>query len=136
VPAEPSLDELSLPPLQLLCIEDNTLNRLLIEAVFSHYNDVQILMAATLSEGIRLVNAHMPDVILLDINLPDGNGLSLARHLRHHTPPEQRPLIIALSADALPESITEAMAAGADHYLVKPLQIARLLGILQTHFRV
>lgn len=135
-PTEPSLDELSLPPLQLLCIEDNTLNRLLIEAVFSHYNDVQILMAGTLSEGIRLVNAHMPDVILLDINLPDGNGLSLARYLRHDPTLERRPLIIALSADALSENINEAMAAGADHYLVKPLQIARLLGILQTHFRV
>ena len=133
---DPSPEDWRLPPLHLLCVEDNTLNRLLIEAVFSHDSGVQLQMAATLGEGIHLVNAHMPDVILLDINLPDGNGLSLARLLRHNTPPEQRPLVIALSADALPESIHEAMAAGADHYLVKPLQIARLLGILKTHFRV
>jgi len=104
--------------------------------VFKHYPQVSVAMAPTLSEGRTCAELARPEVILLDINLPDGNGLTLCRELRARGDPSDRPLVIALSADALPESISEAMEAGVDHYLVKPLQITRLLGILQTHFRV
>jgi PAS domain S-box-containing protein len=128
--------EIALPQLRLLCVEDNAMNRLLIEAVFKHYPQVSVAMAPTLSEGRTCAELARPEVILLDINLPDGNGLTLCRELRARGDPSDRPLVIALSADALPESISEAMEAGVDHYLVKPLQITRLLGILQTHFRV
>jgi PAS domain S-box-containing protein len=131
--------EIALPHLRLLCVEDNAMNRLLIEAVFKHYPQVSVAMAPTLSDGRSCVELAHPEVILLDINLPDGNGLTLCRELRaqpDQCDPSKRTLVIALSADALPESISEAMEAGVDHYLVKPLQITRLLGILQTHFHV
>ena len=128
--------EISLPQLRLLCVEDNAMNRLLIEAVFKHYPQVSVAMAPTLQEGRACAEISHPEVILLDINLPDGNGLTLCRELRAQADQSQRPLVIALSADALPENISEAMEAGVDHYLVKPLQITRLLGILQTHFQV
>jgi len=128
--------EVSLPQLRLLCVEDNAMNRLLIEAVFRHYPQVSVSMAPTLEAGRIGAELSCPEVILLDINLPDGNGLSLCKELRSAPDQSRRPLVIALSADALPESIAEAMEAGVDHYLVKPLQITRLLGILQSHFRV
>ena len=92
-------------------------------------------MATTLGEGMACVRTTPPDVVLLDINLPDGNGLTLARSVSEQ-PGGTRPLIIALSADALPENIAQAMDAGVTHYLVKPLQINRLLRILHEHFRV
>ena len=124
-----------LPPLRLLCVEDNTMNRLLIDAVFATHPEVQVAMATTLGEGMACVRTTPPDVVLLDINLPDGNGLTLARSVSEQ-PGGTRPLIIALSADALPENIAQAMDAGVTHYLVKPLQINRLLRILHEHFRV
>ena len=68
---------------------------------------------------------------LVDINLPDGSGLDLCRRVRANPTLKQLPLI-ALSADALPEHIARALQTGFNHYLVKPLQIQRLLSILAT----
>ena len=68
---------------------------------------------------------------LVDINLPDGSGLDLCRRVRANPTLKQMPLI-ALSADALPEHIARALQTGFNHYLVKPLQIQRLLSILAT----
>jgi PAS domain S-box-containing protein len=126
---------IALPPMRLLCIEDNAMNRLLIEAVFARFPQVSLAMSATLAEGLEGALVGRPDAILLDINLPDGSGLDLCRQLRADTEVSPQPLIVALSADALPEHIAQAMEAGADHYLVKPLQIARLLGLLQSRFK-
>jgi PAS domain S-box-containing protein len=126
---------LELPAMRLLCVEDNAMNRVLIEAVFSTQPQVQVAMACTLNEGLQCVRGAPPDVVLLDINLPDGHGLTLAHEVAQW-PAERRPLVIALSADALPESIAVATDTGVDHYLVKPLQINRLLNILHAHFRV
>jgi PAS domain S-box-containing protein len=136
-PAAPSSTEDSralppLPALNVLCVEDNDMNRLLIDAVFSAYPQVRLSMASSLAEGLEAVQRLQPDVVLLDINLPDGNGLSLCQTVRQHTQWPQ-PLVIALSADALPEHIDTAMACGVDHYLVKPLQIRRLLDILSSY---
>lgn len=127
---EPAPPEL--PALSLLCVEDNAMNRLLIDAVFSTYPQVEVAMATTVAEAQRTLRQITPQVILLDINLPDGDGLDLCRALRADANVPQ-PLVIALSADALPEHIDHAMQAGVDHYLVKPLQIRRLLDILAEH---
>jgi PAS domain S-box-containing protein len=126
---------IELPPMRLLCIEDNAMNRLLIEAVFARYPQVSLAMSTTLAEGLEGALVGRPDAILLDINLPDGSGLDLCRQLRANAAVSPQPLVVALSADALPEHIAQAMEAGADHYLVKPLQIARLLGLLQSRFK-
>lgn len=125
-------DPPELPPLSLLCVEDNAMNRLLIDAVFSTYPQVVVSMATTVAEARQSLRQITPDVVLLDINLPDGHGLDLCRALRADTALPQ-PLVVALSADALPEHIDHAMEAGVDHYLVKPLQIRRLLDILAEH---
>ena len=74
---------------------------------------------------------ELADVVLVDINLPDGSGLDMCRKLRAQTDFRKLPLL-ALSADALPDHIARALQTGFNHYLVKPLQIPRLLGILST----
>ena len=120
-----------LPPLRVVHIEDNPLNRSLVEAMFSAYPQVRLHSAETAAEGQAAIESMNPDVALVDINLPDGSGLDLCRRIRampqfHHLP------MIALSADALPEHIAKALQTGFNHYLVKPLQITRLLTILST----
>lgn len=118
-----------LPPLRVVHIEDNPLNRSLVEAMFSAYPQVRLISAETATEGLATIQATHPDVALVDINLPDGSGLDLCRKLR--AVPEFKKLpLIALSADALPEHIARALQTGFSHYLVKPLQIQRLLMIL------
>jgi PAS domain S-box-containing protein len=118
-----------LPPLRVVHIEDNPLNRSLVEAMFAAYPQVRLISAETATEGLATIQATHPDVALVDINLPDGSGLDLCRKLR--AVPEFKKLpLIALSADALPEHIARALQTGFSHYLVKPLQIQRLLMIL------
>ncbi|MEY4765591.1 MAG: hypothetical protein RI907_2264 [Pseudomonadota bacterium] len=118
-----------LPPLRVVHIEDNALNRSLVEAMFAPYPHVRLLSAETAAEGLQCIQTQHPDVALVDINLPDGSGLDLCRKLRATADFKKLPLI-ALSADALPEHIARALQTGFSHYLVKPLQINRLLHIL------
>ncbi|WP_290877410.1 ATP-binding protein, partial [Aquabacterium sp.] len=118
-----------LPPLRVVHIEDNALNRSLVEAMFAAYPQVRLYSAETAAEGLASIEATHPDVALVDINLPDGSGLDLCRRLRGQAAFKKLPLI-ALSADALPDHIARALQTGFSHYLVKPLQINRLLTIL------
>lgn len=118
-----------LPPLRIVHVEDNALNRSLVEAVFAAYPQVRLFSAESAAEGMAAIESHRPDVALIDINLPDGSGLDMCRRLRAQTEFRKLPLL-ALSADALPDHIARALQTGFNHYLVKPLQIPRLLGIL------
>ena len=120
-----------LPPLRVVHIEDNALNRSLVEALFAAYPQVRLYSAETAAEGLASIRSIHPDVALVDINLPDGSGLDLCRRLRSQAEFKKLPLI-ALSADALPDHIAKALQTGFSHYLVKPLQINRLLQILAT----
>lgn len=120
-----------LPPLRIVHVEDNALNRSLVEAVFAAYPQVRLFSAESAAEGMAAIEGHRPDVALIDINLPDGSGLDMCRRLRAQTEFRKLPLL-ALSADALPDHIARALQTGFNHYLVKPLQIPRLLGILST----
>src|SRR3989344_5368903 len=120
-----------LPPLRIVHVEDNALNRSLVEAVFAAYPQVRLFSAESAAEGMAAIESHRPDVALIDINLPDGSGLDMCRKLRAQTDFRKLPLL-ALSADALPDHIARALQTGFNPSLVKPLQIPRLLGILST----
>lgn len=119
----------TLPPMQLVYVEDNAMNRSLVESVLGAYPQVDVALAGTVAEGLAVIEHTAPDVVLLDITLPDGSGLDICRLIRN-TPDRHQPLLIALSADALPQHIAAAMEVGFDEYLVKPLQIHRLLEVL------
>jgi PAS domain S-box-containing protein len=127
--ARPSEPLVMLPPLRVVHIEDNALNRSLVEALFATYPQVRLLSADTAADGLACIESMQPDVALVDINLPDGSGLDLCRQLRAKPAFKKLPLI-ALSGDALPDHIARALQAGFNQYLVKPLQINRLLTIL------
>ena len=119
----------TLGPLRIIHVEDNALNRGLMEAVFATHPQVQLSSFCTAAQGLAAIQGEMPDVALVDINLPDGSGLDVCRTLRA-SPQTRRIPLIALSADALPDHIARALQAGFDHYLVKPIQLKRLLSIL------
>ena len=124
-------DAPEIPPMQLVYVEDNAMNRTLVESVLSAYPQVNVALAGSVIEGNAAIELTTPDVVLLDINLPDGTGLDICKRIRAN-PERHQPLLIALSADALPHHIGAAMEAGFDEYLVKPLQIHRLLEVLST----
>lgn len=118
-----------LPALRVVHVEDNALNRSLVEALFAPYPQVRLHAAETATEGATLIESVQPDVALIDIGLPDGSGLDLCRRMSQQ-PAHKQVQWIALSGDAMPEHIARALQNGFHHYLVKPLQIQRLLDIL------
>ena len=71
-----------------------------------------------------------PDVIILDINLPGMNGIKAVEVLKS-LPETSEIAVIALSADAMPRTIREGIAAGFSHYLTKPLDIPKLIEALE-----
>lgn len=116
----------------ILYVEDNLSNQALMEAIVSKHRHVKLHIAASLQDSMVWLRDMTPDLLLLDLNLPDGSGESLIRHIqsdREHL--RDIPLVI-LSADALPETIQRLQTLGITHYFTKPLNVATFNQLLLT----
>ena len=125
-------------PREVLYIEDEPLNAVLMEEVFRTQPQWHLRLAEDGAAGLRVARETLPDLVLIDMNLPDMNGLTLIRRLRAD-PLTRRLCCIALSADAMRDQIEAAMAAGFDDYWTKPIDVHRvladLLRLLAQHAR-
>jgi signal transduction histidine kinase/ActR/RegA family two-component response regulator len=110
----------------LLYVEDNPANLMLVEHIIEEHSQLRMLSARDGKLGIELARAHLPDVILMDINLPVINGVEAMKILRKDSATAHIP-IIALSANAMPRDIEMGMAAGFFRYLTKPIKFNELL---------
>jgi len=110
----------------LLLIEDNIPNFQLIERVLADLSDVRLVGAMQGSLGVELAIHHRPDLILLDLHLPDIMGDEVLRRLQA-SPETQNIPVIVLSADATPSQINRLLALGARQYLTKPLDVKQFL---------
>jgi CheY-like chemotaxis protein len=90
---------------------------------------VRLLTAINARLGIELAQAHLPDVILMDINLPGMNGYAALNVLRQTASTSRIP-VLALSANAVPHDIEKGMAAGFLRYLTKPIRVAEFMAAL------
>ncbi len=112
--------------LNVLCVEDNPVNLLLVREVLAMRPNVRLRCAEDGLSGIAAALQAAPDLMLLDLQLPDISGLEVLRSLRGQ-PTLAGCRFVALSADAMPESIEAARAAGFDDYWTKPIQFNRFL---------
>ncbi|MBE0547471.1 MAG: response regulator, partial [Rubrivivax sp.] len=113
----------------VLCIEDNPANLRLIEAIFAHRRDIRLLTALAPGLGLELARTHRPALILLDINLPEMDGYAVMQCLREHEATRAIP-VLAISANAMPRDIERGKAAGFAGYVTKPIDMVRLLGLV------
>ena len=112
-----------LKPLKtLLYVEDNPANLMLVEDLMARRDDVQLLTATDGHSGIAMARAHLPDVILMDINLPGISGIGAMRVLANDATTAHI-AVIALSANAMPRDIEKGLEAGFLRYLTKPIKI-------------
>ena len=118
----------------VLYIEDNLDNLRLIERVLAHRPGVRLLTAMQGSLGLELARQHRPDLILLDVHLPDRTGSQILGHLKAD-PQTGRIPVVVVSADATPRQIERLRAAGARDYLTKPIDVPRFLEILDELLR-
>ncbi len=119
------------PPRTLLYVEDNPANLELVEQIVARRPDLRLLSAADGDLGIEFARAYLPEVILMDINLPGLSGVEAMKILRADPLTAHIP-IIALSANALAHDIDKALAAGFFNYLTKPIKVNAFLDALDV----
>ncbi|PPA69151.1 ATP-binding protein [Jeotgalibacillus proteolyticus] len=118
---------------QILYIEDNESNRRLIEKILYGEPSLTLLSAVNGMEGLRLINKNerKPDIILLDINLPDIDGYELIRRIRQNNKTQNIP-VVAISANAMMDERKYALDKGVVEYLTKPVDVQELLSTLYS----
>jgi CheY-like chemotaxis protein len=119
----------------LLYVEDNPANLELVEQLVARRSDLRLLTAADGNLGIQLARTHLPKVILMDIHLPCISGMEAMKILRADAATAHIP-IIAISADALPHNIKQAVDAGFFDYLTKPIKVAKFMNSLDAALKV
>ncbi|MBL0937381.1 MAG: response regulator [Gemmatimonadaceae bacterium] len=119
----------SAAPLILLIDDELSMRRFLRVALSAeHY---RLIEAETVSQGLQEMAAHNPDLVLLDLGLPDGDGIDVTRNIREWS---DRPIIV-LSARGQDREKIAALDAGADDYLTKPFSTGELLARIRVALR-
>ena len=113
----------------LLYVEDNPANLRLVESLLARRSDIHLISAIDGTLGIQLARTHLPDVILMDINLPGISGLEALNALRKDPATALIP-VVALSANAMPRDIEKGLQAGFFRYLTKPIKLDELITAL------
>jgi two-component system KDP operon response regulator KdpE len=127
------MTEVGVPdPSCILILDDDLVNRSLIRAILTRADDASIRHATlreagSLSEARAILDREVVDLLLLDVHLPDGLGLTLATELGRERP--DRPAILALTASVLPADQQAALDAGCDAFLAKPFPARDLITI-------
>ncbi len=114
----------------IVYIEDDHINLRLVESLFEQLTDYRLQTAETGSAGLDLISQQLPDLVLLDIHLPDMDGYEVLRKLRANPKTEHIP-VIAVTAGAMKEDIDRGKGAGFDAYVTKPIKIQKLLKMIQ-----
>jgi CheY-like chemotaxis protein/anti-sigma regulatory factor (Ser/Thr protein kinase) len=116
-------------PVTLLYVEDNLANLSLVETILSERPGWKTIPALQGRMGTELAREHSPDLVLLDLHLPDVQGDEVLRRLRGDERTARIPVVM-ISADATPRTIDRLIAEGADAYLTKPLDVDEFLSAI------
>jgi PAS domain S-box-containing protein len=118
----------------IVYIEDNLSNLRLVNRLIERLPGVRLIPAMRASLGVELSRQHHPDLILLDLHLPDSDGREVLRELKRDPATAAIPVVV-LSADATPGAAKRLVAAGASDYLTKPIDVDKLLKLLASALR-
>jgi len=113
----------------LLYVEDNPANLALVEQLIARRGDLRLLTAIDGHLGVELARAYLPDVILMDINLPGISGFDALKILSDDPATRHIP-VLALSANAVPRDIEKGLEAGFFRYLTKPIRVREFMEAL------
>ena len=119
----------------LLYVEDNPTNLALMEDIIEDVSNLTMISTHTAELGLALAEERKPDVIILDINLPGMNGIEAVQILKKLDATKDIP-VLALSANAMPDTIERGRQAGFRDYLKKPVNVSELMAALQDALSV
>lgn len=115
---------------KILIVEDNEFNRDMLSRRLSR-KGYEVMVAEDGNSGIQLARTAHPDIILMDVSLPDIDGLEVTRQLKADDKTRHIPIIV-ITAHAMVGDRQQSLKAGADDYHMKPVELALLLTQLQT----
>ena len=116
---------------RVLYVEDNEVNVQVMQAMLARCPGVQLAVAVDAASAVAAAQARAPDLLLIDMNLPDANGLELLARLRALPGLAAVPAVV-VSASAEPQAQEAARQAGFDAYWTKPLDLAATLAGVET----
>jgi len=114
---------------KLLYIEDNPANLKLVEQIIARHSDMLLLTSVNGRSGVELAHSFLPDVILMDINLPDISGFEALKILLADPQTAKIP-VVAISANAMPSDISKGLEAGFLRYITKPIKLTEFMDAL------
>ena len=109
----------------ILIVEDNEKNMKLVRDVLQ-FKGYKTLEAVTGTEGLRLAREERPDLVLMDIQLPDIDGITALARLRADPQTEKMP-VVAVSASVMPDEQQKIVASGFNAYVTKPINVKSFL---------
>jgi len=118
---------------KILYVEDDPVNARLVRRMLSD-SGYKLLETADGLEGLRIAAEEIPDLILMDVNLPNISGLDITRRLKSDRKLAHIP-VIALTANTLIKDREEALKAGCNGYLPKPISRVELNKVIETFIR-
>lgn len=114
---------------RVLYIEDNPANAMLMRSIFETRPDLELIQASSASAGVQAARRERPDLILLDLHLPDATGAEVLGQLRSDPATSAIP-VVAVSADARDDQARLLVEGGAAAYVTKPFDIRSLLEVV------
>lgn len=109
----------------ILIVEDNEKNMKLVRDILQHHGHT-VFEALTGTDGVRLAGERMPDLVLMDIQLPDIDGITALARIRQNAALDAMP-VVAVSASVMPEDQHKIVSSGFDAYLTKPISLKPFL---------
>ena len=113
----------------ILIVEDNEKNMKLVRDILQHKGH-RTLEALTGEEGVRLAREHKPDLVLMDIQLPDIDGITALRRIREDAALDSIP-VLAVSASVMPDQQQMIVVSGFDAYITKPIALKSFVETVQ-----
>ena len=115
---------------KILLVEDNEMNRDMLSRRLER-RGYEVVIALDGESGVEMAQAHVPDLVLMDMSLPVLDGWEATRRLKVDPATKHIP-IVALTAHAMSGDREKAIEAGCDDYDTKPIELARLLGKIEA----
>ena len=123
--------------IKVVLVEDHDLSRIGLCAALKQYENVEVIdNAANGNEGLQKIKAHQPDVALIDIGLPDIDGIEVTQQLKKYQQdrPDFRTKILMLTMHDSEDSVMAAFAAGADSYSLKDVSMDNLVQAIRNTY--
>jgi len=114
---------------KILYVEDNPSNVELMSEFFKELESVSLMVANSGEEALAAVQSSRPDLVLMDINLPDISGIDTLRLMRADSTTTDIP-VVAVTAAAMPDEVARGKAAGFDEYVTKPIDLGQMIDII------